>query len=174
MINSHLIPKIERLLNKKKFKAIGKNVNLSRDSWFEDEALISFGNDVYIGPGAHFATTHSEIVVGSKVLMGPNVSIFGGNHNISVIGKFMFDVHEKNSSTDANVVIESDVWIGASVIILKGVTIHTGAVIAAGSVVTKDVPEFAIVGGNPAKFIRSRFTEQELELHKTLIKSTLK
>jgi maltose O-acetyltransferase len=55
-----------------------------------------------------------------------------------------------------SVVIEDDVWIGTRAIILPGVTVHHGSIIAAGAVVTKDVPEYAIVGGNPAKVIKYR------------------
>lgn len=60
-------------------------------------------------------------------------------------------------------VIGNDVWIGLRAIIMPGITIGDGAVVGAGSVVTKDVAPYAIVGGNPAKFIRSRFTDDQIE-----------
>jgi len=59
----------------------------------------------------------------------------------------------------SNVVVENDVWIGAGVSIARGITIHTGAIVATKSVVVKDVPPYAIVGGNPAKIIKYRFSE---------------
>ena len=68
---------------------------------------------------------------------------------------------EKDKSIDKDVIFEGDNWIGANATILKGVTIGYGAVVGAGAVVTKDVPPYAIVGGNPAKIIRFRKDESE-------------
>ena len=62
-----------------------------------------------------------------------------------------------------NVSIQNDVWIGAGALLMDGVTIGNGAIVAARSVVTKDVPPYAIVGGTPAKLIRYRFDEDEIE-----------
>lgn len=69
----------------------------------------------------------------------------------------------KNVAADRMCIIGNDVWIGSDVLILEGVTIGDGAIIAAGAVVTKNVAPFSIVGGNPARFIRNRFTEDEIE-----------
>lgn len=66
-------------------------------------------------------------------------------------------------------VFEADVWVGHGAIIRTGVTLGLGCVVAAGSVVTKDVEEFTIVGGNPARAIRSRFSAQALARHKAMI-----
>lgn len=81
----------------------------------------------------------------------------------------MFDVKEKKPENDLKVIIEDDVWLGTGAIILKGVTIGRGSVIAAGALVTKDVPPYSIVGGLPAKVIKMRFSEQELKEHKRLL-----
>ncbi len=62
-------------------------------------------------------------------------------------------------------ILWTDVWIGASAIILKGVTINFGSIVAAGSLVNKDVPAYSIVGGVPAKVLKGRFFETELKLH---------
>lgn len=83
-------------------------------------------------------------------MLGPNVTMMGGDHNIYQLGRYMYDVHEKLLENDLPIVIEDNVWIGAGVIVLKGVTIGTGSVIAAGSVVTKDVAPFSIMAGVPA------------------------
>ncbi|HGS4818781.1 TPA: DapH/DapD/GlmU-related protein [Vibrio cholerae] len=72
------------------------------------------------------------------------------DNNISVVGEFMFDVSAKLPENDSPVIIESDVWVGCNVTILK-VTIGRGAVVATGSVVTKSVERYSIVGGGPAK-----------------------
>lgn len=66
-------------------------------------------------------------------------------------------------------VIESDVWIGCNVTILKGVTIGRGSVIAAGAVVAKSCPPYSIVGGVPAKVIKERFTEEEIRKHEDIL-----
>jgi len=136
---------------------------------FDPYALYSYknievGNDVFIGPGAHFSSITS-IIIGNKVLIGPNVSIIGGNHNISIVGEYLFDVEYKRPEDDLPIIIEDDVWIGGGAIILKGVTIGTGSVVGAGSVVTKNVLPYTIVGGVPAKIIKKRFDDNLLKKH---------
>jgi virginiamycin A acetyltransferase len=75
------------------------------------------------------------------------------------------DMHMKmgHPTCNGDIIIENDVWIGAKSTIMSGVKISNGAVVAAGSVVTKDVPPYAIVGGNPAKIIRYRFNDHQIE-----------
>lgn len=82
--------------------------------------------------------------------------MISGNHRIDIPGKYMSEATDamKRMEDDQDIVIEDDVWIGCNAIILKGVTIGTGAVIAAGAVVTKDVPENCIAMGVPAKVKR--------------------
>lgn len=103
-------------------------------------------------------------------MIGPQVSIITGDHKIDTVGKYMVNVSddEKVPENDLPVVIEDDVWIGANSTILKGVTIGEGSVVAAGSVVTKNVPAYTIVGGVPAKIIKNRFTDDELKKHRKL------
>jgi acetyltransferase-like isoleucine patch superfamily enzyme len=130
---------------------------------------ITLGNHVYIGPGAHFSATVASITIGNKVLFGPNVTIITGDHRMDQIGKAIYDQHEKLPENDIPVVIEDDVWVGTGAIILKGVTIGTGSVVAAGAVVAKSVPPYTIVGGVPAKPIKSRFSETDLQQHLKLV-----
>lgn len=93
--------------------------------------------------------------------------ILGGNHYYHTFSTYPFKVmvmkEEKEAWSKGPIVIGNDVWIGMDSMILSGVTIGQGAVIAAGSVVTKDVPPYAIVGGNPAKVIKYRFEPQIID-----------
>lgn len=115
-------------------------------------------------------TTIFNSTIGKFCSIATNVSIGPGRHSLSGVSTHpVFFLHntplvKKYSSEDLvetaqPVTIGHDVWIGEKSIILNGVTIGTGAVIAAGSIVNKDVPPYAIVGGSPAKLIRYRFDE---------------
>ena len=72
---------------------------------------------------------------------------------------------DKHPEDDQDVHIEDDVWIGTNTTLLKGVTVGRGAVVAAGALVTKDVPPYAIVGGVPAKVLKYRFTPEQIQEH---------
>ena len=130
---------------------------------------ISVGNDVYIGPGARIRSKLSTITIGDKVMFGPNVCIVGGNHNTEVLGKYMYDIKEKKAHHDKPVIIKNDVWIGNRAMIMSGVTINEGSIVAAGSVVTKDVPPYTVVGGVPAKVIKERYSLEDLIKHRKLL-----
>jgi acetyltransferase-like isoleucine patch superfamily enzyme len=145
------------------FKKHGKNFIFYTDSYFSYKT-IEIGNDVYIGPRANFGGIKG-IFIGNKVMFGPDVSILGGDHNTTQIGEYMADVKQKLPENDLPVIIEDDVWVGSRAIILKGVTIKTGSIIAAGTIVTKDVPAYSIVAGVPGKVIRQRFSEDNLNKH---------
>lgn len=109
-----------------------------------------------------------RVKIGHFVSISPEVKILvSGGHHLGTFSTFPFRVgllknQESESLTKGPVVIGDDVWIGFRAIILSGVTIGRGAVVAAGSVVTKDVPAYTIVGGNPARVIRPRFTDPRI------------
>ena len=92
-------------------------------------------------------------------MMGPQCYIYTQNHEYSSIDKPM---RLQGPQEIRPVSIGNDVWIGSRVTILPGVNIGDGAIIAAGAVVTKDVPSYAIVGGVPAKLLRMRFSKEEI------------
>lgn len=130
---------------------------------------LSVGDGTSIPKGSTLYCTEAPLIIGRKVIFGPNPTIITGDHRIDVIGRYIMDSHEKLPENDAPVVIEDDVWCGANVTILKGVTIGRGSVVAAGAVVTKSCPPYSIVGGVPAKILKYRFTVEECLLHeKTL------
>lgn len=132
---------------------------------------IHCGHHVHIGPHASFMASIAHIYIGNYVTFGPFVTIRGGNHRIDMIGKHIYEIGsaEKLPENDGDVMIEDGVWVGCNAIILKGVTIGRGAVVAAGAVVTKDVPPYAIVGGNPAKVIRFRFNDLQIVEHERIL-----
>jgi acetyltransferase-like isoleucine patch superfamily enzyme len=146
------------------FRECGKNVRFDASGYYSFHS-ISIGDDVFIGNGAHFSAAISEIRIGNKVMFGPNVTIRGGNHNTSVSGVYMADVKTKRPEDDQPVVIEDDVWIGCNATILKGVTLGRGSVIAAGAVVTRSVPPYAVAGGVPAKILKFRWSVEESMEH---------
>ena len=76
---------------------------------------------------------------------------------------------DKRMEDDQDVIFEGDNWIGTSVIILKGVTVGKGSIVAAGSIVTKNVPPYSIVAGVPARVIKKRFSNEQIKLHESML-----
>ena len=116
----------------------------------------------------------SKLVVGNFCSIASNVNIYlGGNHRIDWVTTFPFGhIHHQtfnkfngvgHPATKGDVVIGNDVWIGANVTIMSGVTIGDGVVIANNSHVVKNVEPYSLVGGNPAKLIKYRFTPEQIE-----------
>lgn len=132
---------------------------------------ISIGNRVNLGYRPIIVASKSKVIIGNNIMFGPEVTIRGGNHRIDIIGRYMIDISddEKLPEDDPGVIIEDDVWIGTRAIILAGVTVGRGSVVAAGAVVTKSVPPYAIVGGNPARIIRMRWSDENISQHEALI-----
>lgn len=108
-----------------------------------------------------------KLIIGNYVCIASGVLILmGGNHNhhSEWITVYPFTEQiERSYEPKGDTVIKSDAWIGMNAMIMPGVTIGEGAIVAAGSVVLKDVPPYTIVGGNPAKEIRKRFSDSEID-----------
>jgi acetyltransferase-like isoleucine patch superfamily enzyme len=156
------------LMLRRAFKSHGKNFVFDPYGNYSFKT-IEVGNDVYIGPGAVLNASKSGIVIGNKIMLGPNVTIMGGDHNTSKVGEYMYDVKDKLPENDKPVVLESDIWIGTGAIILKGVTIGKGSIVAAGTLVINNVPPYSIVGGVPAKVIKARFSPEEIIEHEKML-----
>ena len=142
---------------------MGDNVSIHRNTIIECTGVIrdlgiglTIGNNVGIAQNC-FIQVRGEITIGSNVIFGPGVSIFSENHlftdpDIPVV---------EQGEARKGVIIEDNVWIASGAIILDGVRIGKNSIIAAGSVVNKNVPEYSVVGGVPAKIIKSR-KQQEI------------
>ncbi len=135
--------------NKPNFR-IGDGYILGRGCTISKKNDIVIGDRFFMGNYCHLA---SNIIIGNDVMFASFVACVGGDHRIDFISG---PIKESGRDEMKTTVIEDDVWVGHGVIIMHGVNIRKGAVIAAGSVVTKDVEENNIVGGNPARVIRKR------------------
>lgn len=114
------------------------------------------------------ADENIKLSIGDYCSIGPNVRfILASEHPYKVLSTYPFKVkmlgHEFEASSKGSIIVKDDVWIGLNSVILSGVTLGQGSVIAAGSIVTKDVPPYAIVAGNPAKIIKYRFEPEVIE-----------
>ncbi len=126
----------------------GKNVNIEKGAIFPSS--VELGDNSGIGTNARI---NGKVIIGNDVMMGANVSIFSRNHKFSDTN---IPMNKQGFSEELPVIIGDDVWIGANVIILPGVKIGSGSIIGAGAVVTKDVEEYTVVGGNPATLLKKR------------------
>lgn len=158
--------KYARVIN---FPKDRNKISIANKSVVEGELLvfnyggkITIGSSSYVGSGSRI-WSGEEILIGNNVLISHNVNISDTNaHEIDHIERaqrfedLMKNGHptDKTSIQTAPIIIEDHAWINFNAIILKGVTIGRGAIVAAGAVVTKDVAPFTVVGGNPAKVIK--------------------
>lgn len=132
-------------------KKIGTNVTIHHGCKFLFLQNISLGNNVFI----NFDTTidgQGGVTIGDNVTIGPDCNIWTTNHVTSDLSK---PINTQGMKAKP-IIIHEDVWIGVNTIVLPGVTIGRGAVIGAGAVVTKDIPDYAIAVGNPANVIKTR------------------
>lgn len=131
-----------------KFVDAGRNINIERCANINRNLKIgsnsSVGKKCGLGP---------DVIIGKDVMMGPEVIIYTRNHKTDRVD---IPMRLQGFKEIQGVTIEDDVWIGRRVIILPGVRVGRGSVLAAGAVVTKDVPDFTIVAGNPAQVVKSR------------------
>ena len=152
---------------------LGKNSTFGRGTVFFAPHGITVGDNVYIGK---YCSLETDIEIGSNVLIGSNVGMVGKyDHDYSFVGKSIKDspwIGDESYTfrgKSLKIRIESDTWIGFGAIVMSGVTVGRGAIVAAGSVVTKDVPPYAIVGGNPAEILSYRFDEAQIREHEKLL-----
>lgn len=139
------------------FKKCGKNVNIENDAYIGNGKRISIEDNS--GIGSRFFVQNTNLKIGQYVMMGEEIMILGGGHQTCRID---IPMGLQGDLPISNLEICDDVWIGSRVTILGKVNrIGKGSIIGACSVVTKDVPDYAIVAGNPAKIIKYRNCENK-------------
>lgn len=142
-------------------KNVGRNVHICKNYAISGRGKITIGHNTWIGEN-FFVAGEGGLEIGSGVIISRNVEIWTRNHNYDSDDLTMLPYDRR--FIDKPVSIGDNVWIGSRVTIVPGVTVGEGAVIGAGSVVAKDIPPYAIVGGNPAKILKYRNIEKYLEL----------
>jgi maltose O-acetyltransferase len=141
---------LRRFLGRWLLDEVGEGANIEHGADFGGGQGIRLGKRSGLGVNCRVG---SPLTIGDNVMMAPGVIILTMNHEFENPNVPMID---QGYVAAQGVVIEDDVWLCTNCIILPGCRLGKGSIIAAGAVVTKDVPPYAIVGGNPAKFLRTR------------------
>lgn len=148
---------------------VGKHFVVGKKSYVEKKGFKA-GHNVYIGPYSYIGP-NTEI--GDFGMLSDHIHIIGDDHVFEKVGTPI--ILAGRPIDQPKTVIESDVWIGHAVTIMRGVVIGEGSIVGANSVVTKDIPPYSIYAGNPAKFIRNRFVnEDDKQAHSKVLKSFYK
>jgi acetyltransferase-like isoleucine patch superfamily enzyme len=120
----------------------------------EDNGKIIFGNRVNIGDYSTIRASRATVEIGSNTMLGQYVKLLSTNHAYKIKDKFIYE--QDIDLNKIGIKIGNDCWLGAGCIVLPGVTIGDGVVVGAHAVVTKNIPDYAVVVGNPAKIISYR------------------
>lgn len=130
------------------FGHVGTGVEIVPPFYCDYGFNISIGDEVFFNMGCVILDI-CPVAIGSHVMFGPNVQLYGATHPLNP------KIRNLGPEAGRPIVIEDEVWIGGNAVISPGVTVGRGAVVGAGAVVTKDVPAYTFVGGNPARVIRT-------------------
>jgi len=140
--------RLRAFCGKQLLASCGENINIEKGADFSTK--VELGDNSGIGVRADLK---GKIKIGNNVMMGPDCIIYTRNHRFD---NPEIPMNQQGFQEERPVSIGNDVWIGGRVTILPGVNIGDGAVLGANAVVTKDVPDYAVVGGNPAKILKYR------------------
>jgi acetyltransferase-like isoleucine patch superfamily enzyme len=142
-----------------KYFMVGKQVNISKKGFYA-------GDCVYIGQYSYFGP---NVKIGNFCIMADQINIIGHDHEYKKVGNPIILSGRPKEDETIETIIEDDVWIGHGVTIMRGTRIGEGSIIAANSVVTKNIMPYTINAGIPAKQIGMRFKEEEMIKHKEFL-----
>lgn len=152
---------------------LGKNLHLGLGSMLDATVELTVGDDVYIGKGCTIECNGS---IGNGVMIANRVGLIGRHdHDFRAVGKtirnspWIGDADFRAELRNERLIIHDDVWIGYGSIVLSGVIVGRGAIVAAGSVVTKNIPPYAIAAGVPARVVGERFDNETITKHEIAI-----
>lgn len=163
------------VLGKSSFLSYGRDLHVGKGTRLWAPKRLSIGDCVYIGKQVHI---EANCRIGNYCLIANRVAIVGRHdHDFSAVGfpvrfsPWVGSQRFPSEHADEEAVIEDDVWLGYGTVVLTGVTVGRGSVVAAGSVVTRDIPPYSIAAGVPAKVIGQRFSDQDtIAKHETAIR----
>jgi acetyltransferase-like isoleucine patch superfamily enzyme len=154
--------------------SFGHNFHAGRNVFMWAKNNILIGDNFYIG---RFSQIECDAIIGDNVIFANCVALVGRyDHHFEQLGtpirlsSQIRDLDYNWKGLDSKIIIEDDVWVGYGTIIMSGVKIGKGSIIAAGSVVTKDIEPYSIVGGNPAKLIKIRYNSEQVLIHEQGLK----
>jgi len=163
-----LLRRLQTLLSvagKSAFLSYGQDLHVGRGSRLWAPKRLTIGDCVYIGKQVHI---EANCRIGNYCLIANRVAIVGRNdHDFSAVGcpvrlaPWVGSKRFPSPHADEEAVIEDDVWLGYGTVVLTGVTVGRGSVVAAGSVITRDIPPYSIAAGVPTKVIGQRFADQD-------------
>lgn len=156
---------VRRIICSGLFKKAGRNINIEKGALFGSGRFLTIGDNSGIGVNCNIRGPAS---IGDNVMMGPDVVFLSHNH---VADRTDIPMVQQGLTPKEPVIIGNDVWIGMRSIFLPGIIVGNGAIIGAGSIVTKNVEPYAIVAGNPARLIRYRIEPKDRIQHEGQRKS---
>lgn len=156
--------------NRNVFGHLSDNVRFTPPCKFVNRKNIFIYSDTSFGEGLIISALNAKFIMKKGCAVAENFTVRTGNH-ARIIGEFVGDITEKEKPRgyDADVIVEEDVWIGCNVTLLSGVKIGRGSTLAAGAVVSKDIPPYCIAAGVPAKPIKFYWTIDQIIEHEKML-----
>ena len=155
--------------SKRSYGYYGKGVTITPPIHIDNPKNVFLHGDNGLN-GASISATNARFIMKKHSGAAEGLRVSTGNHAM-ILGRFYRTIteNEKPSGYDLDIIVESDVWIGRNVTLLAGVTLGRGCTIAAGAVVNRSTPPYSLVGGVPAKFIKFKWTIDEILYHESQI-----